>query len=151
MDRAKVKEGLTKLSDNLNQVRNQIATRVKRGSKCIVKYERALKKMKKSVVCMKEMKASLETTIVDLSEIRNALSYITNETVDLPEWNSSSDVDTDMLSSDSSSDEEVFFQCMNSCKLFYEHIISLYTKLSTVSLSCVFMFHCVFVGQSICL
>ena len=107
MDRAKVKEGLSKLSDNLNRVRNEIATRVRRGSKGIVKYERALKKMKKSVVCIKEMKTSLETTITDLSNIRNDLSFITNETVDLPEWHSSSDVDRDMLSSDSSTDDEV--------------------------------------------
>ena len=115
MDRRKICEGLRGLSANLFKVHKQLGHTIRKTSKRVMKLDRvvsdaksAVAGMKKSVIAMKKSRDSVEKDLRNLASIRRDLSFVTEDTgVEDPVFVSSDDLDSDILTDDSTDDEVV--------------------------------------------
>ena len=101
MDRGKVKSDFGGASNDLLHVRKELSWQIKRERREIKSMMKQVKRRKAGVLRLAKQKKAIEGTIVNISEIRNNLVFITNEKVPTPTWSSSSE-ESDL---NSSSDE----------------------------------------------
>ena len=104
MEGSDVCSSLAAVADDLMSVHADLTKQIRRNSKLVVVHERGLLKLKNSVIALKHRKKNVERCLVRFTDIRNGLKDITGEKVELPSWPSSSDVDSDIMSSDSEID-----------------------------------------------
>ena len=99
-----VRSILAGVATNLTSVHSDLRKQIRRSSKVVIVHERALLRHKKSIVTMKCRKKNIEENLVRLANMQNNLRADTDEKVEVPSWSSSSDIDSDLISSDSEFD-----------------------------------------------
>ena len=100
MDRRKVKSDFGGVSGELLHVRKELSGQIKRETRAVKQAEKQVKRRKAAVLRLAKQKAAIERTIINVTEIRNNLAFITNEKVPKPSWSSSSEESNDESSSD---------------------------------------------------
>ena len=110
MDRSFVKTEFKALRSELEEVRDNLSGQIRKQTKTIIWTERRLKRLKKSVIALKEGKKKVVENLNRLSRIRNGLQFITSEPHQIEEPVSSEGIDTDVVSEEtpSEADDGVF-------------------------------------------
>ena len=117
MDRRKVKSDFGGVSSELLHVRKELSGQIKRETRAIKETEKQMKRRKACVLRLAKQKAAIERTILNVSDIRNNLAFITNEKVPTPTWSSSSEESNDESSSGDC--EELVSILMNRAMIVY--------------------------------
>ena len=99
-----VRSILAEVASDLTSLHSDLRKQIRRSSKVVIVHERALLRHKKSIVTMKCRKKNIEENLVRLANMQNNLRADTDEKVEVPSWSSSSDIDSDLISSDSEFD-----------------------------------------------
>ena len=95
MDRKKVRDDFRGLANDLISIRRDLSRQIKQESKTVRGLEIHVKALRKSVIRLQKRKKTVEQSIRSLSEIRNTLSFVTFENVEMPTLSSSSDSESD--------------------------------------------------------
>ena len=98
MDRGKVREDFSGLANDLIGVRRELSRQIKREVQAISVLENQLKATRKSMIRLQKRKKIVNRSIVNLTEIRNSLTFVTLEKVKTPPLSSSTDEDSDASS-----------------------------------------------------
>ena len=92
MDRGKVTSDFGGVSSDLLHIRKELSLQIKRETESIKEMENHVKRRKAAVLRLTKQKQAIERTIINVSDIRRNLVYITNEKVLDPTWSSTSDL-----------------------------------------------------------
>ena len=92
-----MRENFSSLANDLISIRRELSRQIKQEVKAVKALETQLKDSRKSLIRLKKRKKIVNRSIVNLSEIRNDLTFVTFEKVQTPSL-SSSDEDSDASS-----------------------------------------------------